>query len=103
MKYTKEQLELMLHSNAWPDRWAVARAGYGLEQLVNDEEPHVRYAVAQQGYGLEQLMHDSDESVRDMARSMFEKQKNCVDALISDATARVEGNKTQQKVSEMVK
>ena len=93
----------MLHSNAWPDRWAVTRAGYGLEQLVNDEEPHVRYAVAEQGYGLQRLMHDSDKSVRDMACSMFEKQKNCVDDLIADATARVEEDKTHQEVSEMVK
>lgn len=70
MEYTAEQLELMLNSKHWPDRWAVARKGYRLDVLMFDEEAHVRYAVAQQGYGLETLMRDDDESVRKMAQRM---------------------------------
>lgn len=85
MKYTKEQLDLMLHSKHWPDRWAVARQGYGLDVLVHDEEAIVRVAVAEQGYGLDILAHDDEAKVRDVARLMAEKQKSCVDDLIADA------------------
>lgn len=57
MKMDKE-LEQMLHSSDFEERLYVARQGYGLDILVNDEEAFVRMVVAGKGYGLSDYFLD---------------------------------------------
>lgn len=40
---------------------------------MNDEDEYVRRKVANQGYGLEQLVNDEDWGVRYIATEMLEK------------------------------
>ena len=56
----KIDIDEWLNSDDWYKRLAVARAGYGLNKLVNDENADVRQAVAEQGYGLDKLINDTD-------------------------------------------
>ena len=44
----------------------VANQGYGLDKLINDEDPNVRAAVAKQGYGLDILINDESWYVREI-------------------------------------
>ena len=62
--YTDKQLERMVYSKKWHRREAAAKAGFGLEILVDDEDPCVRAAVAEQGYGLGKLVHDDNWLVK---------------------------------------
>lgn len=71
---------LINDTNAFDVRSAVARAGYGLEKLVNDENSWVRAAVADQGYGLDVLVNDKDFVVR----SNVAEQGYGLDKLVKD-------------------
>lgn len=51
-------------------RQTVASQGYGLQVLINDENPAVRQTVALQGYGLDKLEIDPDPMVAEAARHM---------------------------------
>lgn len=48
---------------------AVAKQGYGLDKLVNDETIGVRYYVAKRGYGLDKLINDENKDVREAAKA----------------------------------
>lgn len=60
----KKYLDVFLNDEDWRVRVAVAKQGYGLEQLIDDEHWQVREVVAYKGYGLKQLVDDDDEDVR---------------------------------------
>ena len=45
-------------------RWEVAKHGYGLDKLINDKHWCVRSEVAKQGFGLDKLVNDKDWRVR---------------------------------------
>lgn len=53
-----------MYSDSQDVRAEVAKRGYGLDVLVNDDNPFVRRAVAEQGYGLDTLIADCDSLVR---------------------------------------
>jgi hypothetical protein len=93
MKYTKEELEVLVNALISADpfkakmgfieqgrfldifvndadvyiRIAVAEKGYGLDILIKDEDPCVRRAVAEQGYGLDILINDKRRFVSGVA------------------------------------
>ena len=58
-------LNLLINDEDWAIRRAVVRQGYGLDILINDEDCDVRIAVVNQGYGLDVLINDEDWSVQD--------------------------------------
>ena len=59
-------IEEWLNSDDWSERYRyiIAKAGYYLDILVNDENEDIRKIVAEQGYGLDKLMFDEDYTVR---------------------------------------
>ena len=57
-------VKVLVDSDAWIVRRAVANQGYGLDKLVNDEKPIVRIGVAYQGYALDKLINDEHGYVR---------------------------------------
>jgi uncharacterized protein YcgL (UPF0745 family) len=57
-------LDILVNDECWVIRKEVAKQGYGLDILVNDENYQVRLAVAKQGFGLDKLVNDIDSLVR---------------------------------------
>lgn len=61
-------------------RAEVARQGFGLDKLINDDYWGVRAEIANQGYGLDKLIHDEEPKVRllayDVLRAEEEQQKS---------------------------
>lgn len=72
--------EAMVRSEKWEDRLKAARAGVGLEELIDDKFWVVRSAVAEQGYGLERLVNDPHFGVR----AEVAKQGYGLDVLVHD-------------------
>lgn len=66
--YEDEQNYLKVHSLFSIERAEAAKAGIGLDELVNDECYAVRAEVAKQGYGLDKLINDPHPLVRAAAR-----------------------------------
>ena len=62
--YTVGELEEMVSSEDWHDRYEAARQGFGLDRLVDDICVDVRKEVACQGYGLDKLVDDKYLIVR---------------------------------------
>lgn len=63
--YTQKQLQRMLTSKKNTERRECARAGCGLDKLVDDEDFEVRYIVAtEHRYGLDKLAQDEDWRMR---------------------------------------
>ena len=60
---TDSEKDKMVKSDNWRDRLEMAKQGYGLEVLINDEVWGIREAVAKQGYGLNVLINDEDYGV----------------------------------------
>ena len=58
------RLDILVNDNDWAVRKEVARHGYGLDILVNDKDEGVRVEVARKGYGLDILIKDKDWKVR---------------------------------------
>ena len=57
-----------------------AERGWGLDILVNDEDPEIRMAVARNGYGLDKLVSDEDWRVRrEVARNGYGLDKLALD------------------------
>lgn len=57
MKYgTDPVLDELVNSSIWTNRLKAAKIGYGLDELVYDENIEVLEAVAEQGYGFEELL-----------------------------------------------
>ena len=111
--YTVGELEEMVSSEDWHDRYEAARQGYALEKLVNDENDCVRRrvaknagelgredlldklvddeqyivreAVARHGYALDRLVDDEDYWVR-MAVA---EQNYALDKLVNDRNTNV--------------
>lgn len=81
-KYTNEQLEEMISSDDVFVRNEVAKQGYSLAILVNDESWVVRREVARQGYRLDLLINDQDTDVR----AEVAKQGYGLDKLIDDSS-----------------
>lgn len=54
---------------------AVAKAGYGLDLLINDESADVRAVVAWEGYGFDVLVNDESEYVRETAKRKLQYLK----------------------------
>ena len=61
-------LDVLVNDEDWCVREAVAEQGYGLDILITDEDEVVRAAVARQGYGLDRLVNDESEDVRQAAK-----------------------------------
>ena len=62
---TNPEKDKMIKSNNWRDRYKIAKQGYGLDVLINDEYCDVRTVVADQGYGLNILVNDESEYIRE--------------------------------------
>ena len=62
---TDPEKDKMVKSNYYGDRLKMAKEGYGLDVLINDEDYDVRIAVVKQGYGLDILINDKDWRVRE--------------------------------------
>ena len=77
---TDSEKDKMVRSNYWGDRLEMAKEGYGLNLLINDEDWRVRRAVARQGYGLDILINDKYCGVR----KAVAEQGYVLDALIND-------------------
>ena len=60
---TNPEKDKKVKSNYWRDRLKMAKEGYGLDVLINDEVWGIREAVAKQGYGLNVLINDEDYGV----------------------------------------
>lgn len=60
------RLDILVNDESYIVREMVAEQGYGLEILVNDKNRYVRRVVAAKGYGLDILINDKDEYVREM-------------------------------------
>ena len=58
-------IDTLLYSKYHRDRCKVAKQGYRLDILVNDDDWQVRTEVAKQGYRLDILICDKDKDVRD--------------------------------------
>ena len=57
------------------EKYELINAGKYLDVFVNDSCSLVREKVARQGYGLDKLVDDEDLNVRLVARKMIEKVK----------------------------
>ena len=79
-KMTCENLEEHAKHQNIDVRKSVARQGYALDILINDEDYCVRYAVAEQGYGLDVLINDYHYVVR----KFIAEQGYGLDKLIND-------------------
>ena len=77
---TDPEKDKMVKSNDWEDCLEIAKEGYGLNVLINNEDCLVRMAVADQGYGLNILINDEDCEVR----KAVAKQGYGLDILIED-------------------
>ncbi len=62
---TNLDIDEWLNSDNAYKRAEVAKHGYGLDILVNDEDWEVRREVAKQGYSLDELFYDEDGAVRE--------------------------------------
>lgn len=60
-------LDILINDECSYVRMNLARGGYELDKLINDEEWYVRNAVAEQGYGLDILVKDIHPVVRETA------------------------------------
>lgn len=76
-------LDVSIVDSDWRVRAEVARQGFGLERLIQDESPEVRAAVAEQGYELEMLLEDENEDVREAARMQMGGGNRRQDGMIS--------------------
>ena len=61
-------LDNLIDDHDYDVRAAVASQGYGLDKLINDPNYIVKAAVARQGYGLDKLINDKDYHVRERAK-----------------------------------
>ena len=52
-------------------RLEVAKQGFGLDKLVDDESWKVRLEVAKQGFGLDKLANDEYTAVRNVAKPLI--------------------------------
>ena len=68
-------LDILVNDNDWEVRQEVAKHGYGLDILVNDRNWAVRREVARQGYGLNKLINDKNENVKREATIQMLKEK----------------------------
>ena len=73
-------LDILINDENWCVRYEVARRGFGLDKLINDEDSEVRYEIARQGYGLDILVNDEYWRVR----CEVAKQGFGLDKLIND-------------------
>ena len=64
---TDPEKDKMVKSDYLKNRFKMAKEGYGLDVLINDEAWGVRAKVAKQGYGLDVLINDEDYDVREAA------------------------------------
>ncbi|MBQ4031515.1 MAG: hypothetical protein II625_07145 [Bacilli bacterium] len=78
-------LDKLVNDENYEVRIAVAEQGYGLDILINDKYISVRMAVAEQGYGLDKLINDKDEDIR----KIVVKQGYGLDKLINDENYKV--------------
>lgn len=73
-------LDILIDDNNRDVRMTVAHQGYGLNKLINDDYWGVRAEIANQGYGLDKLIHDEEPKVRllayDSLRAEEEQQKS---------------------------
>ena len=60
----------------WSVKYEVAKQGFCLDILINDEDWAVRCEVARQGYGLDKLINDRNWDVQDMARQKLNELNN---------------------------
>ena len=74
-KYIEDNLDVLVNDD-WHVRKEVAKQGYGLDKLVNDEDEDVRKEVAKHGYGLDKLINDKDWEVRLEVLHQLELKKN---------------------------
>lgn len=65
VQVNKDNYSELAKSSFWAYRQDVARAGFALDELVNDKDSLVRAEVAKHGFGLEQLVHDESRRVRE--------------------------------------
>ena len=73
-------LDILVNDEDWCIRCEVVKQGYGLDKLINDEDSSVRCEVVKQGYGLDILINDEDYDVRyEVARQGYG-----LDILIND-------------------
>ena len=68
-------LDKLVNDDSWVVRRAVAEQGYGLDKLINDNDLNVRKTVAEQGYGLDILINDEDENVQIVAEQIYESKQ----------------------------
>lgn len=61
---TEKELDALVDSNIYSERYIAAVQNYGLDKLVSDPDWGVRAQVATNGYGINVLMNDPDEFVR---------------------------------------
>ena len=83
---TDFEKDKMPKSNNWEDRLKMAKQGYGLDVLINDENCYIRVAVIKQGYGLDILINDEDCDVR----TAIARQGYGLDILINDEDEEVQ-------------
>jgi hypothetical protein len=69
-------LDILVNDECWVIRLAVAKQGFGLDKLVNDTDSFVRSEVARQFYGLDILVNDKKAHVRKIARQKKKELKN---------------------------
>lgn len=82
---TDKELDKWVDSEVWMMRAEIARQGYGLDVLINDESANVRYAVAEQGYGMDVLVNDEEA----MVRAGVAEQGYGLDVLVNDKNEEV--------------
>ena len=63
----------MVCSDDWKHRWFAAKYRCGLPELVSDHSADVRMEVARQKYGLDKLVNDEDPRVRAIAEEYQNK------------------------------
>ena len=78
--FCADNWEILIQSKYNDVREAIAKQGYGLDILINDEDERVREAVAEQGYGLDKLINDNHGWVR----ARVAEQGYGLDILIND-------------------
>lgn len=78
-------LDILINDDDYRVRKAVAKQGYGLDILINDEDIDVRREVANQGYGFDKLINDKDSDIR----QILVKQGYGLDKLINDENWKV--------------
>lgn len=93
MEYTKEQLEEMVSSLDWRERYKAAIAGYGLGELIHDIDSMVRGAAAMRMYPLDVLVDYPDENVRAEVAEVAARdgRLDLLERLLRDESAYVRG------------